>query len=291
MAAWRGLVRDEKHARVQAKAEARVADLAEKGEALKVEAALQAAAGREKMVRAIFKKAMLGVQMEVMSNWKKFLFDAKKERLLGEHAEAQKQVEQKMADSIAADMQTKNAMVTKMLVMNDKQLLQVTLNAWRGTVVRNQKSILRASVAGAHTEIAKAREEYESVQRRLAEEGSASALPFSSFLWPPGAVPAPPAPLARPRSPRRRRLFTTDGRHRAISSPTRLPAPASHRPSPPLPHRRREVRVARVSSRRGRAAPPRPRRGARGGGGRGPRRRLLAGGGGAEAPNFPRRGG
>ena len=62
---------------------------------------------------------MLGLQMEVMSNWKKFLFDAKKERLLGEHAEAQKQVEQKMADSIAADMQTKNAMVTKMLVMND----------------------------------------------------------------------------------------------------------------------------------------------------------------------------
>ena len=137
--------------------------------------------------------------MEVMSNWKKFLFDAKKERLLGEHAEAQKQVEQKMADSIAADMQTKNAMVTKMLVMNDKQLLQVTLNAWRGTVVRNQKSILRASVAGAHTEIAKAREEYESVQRRLAEEGSASALPFSSFLWPPGA--APPRCLARPLSP------------------------------------------------------------------------------------------
>ena len=168
--------------------------------------------------------------MEVMSNWKKFLFDAKKERLLGEHAEAQKQVEQKMADSIAADMQTKNAMVTKMLVMNDKQLLQVTLNAWRGTVVRNQKSILRASVAGAHTEIAKAREEYESVQRRLAEEGSASALPFSSFLWPPGAVPAPPPrPPVRPYPPpRRRRLITTDGRHRAISCPTRLPAPASH---------------------------------------------------------------
>ena len=63
MAAWRGLVRDEKHARVQAEAEARVADLAEKGEALKVEAALQAAAGREKMVRAIFKKAMLGLQV------------------------------------------------------------------------------------------------------------------------------------------------------------------------------------------------------------------------------------
>ena len=53
VAAWRGLVRDEKHARVQAEAEARVADLAEKGEALKVEAALQAAAGREKMVKAM----------------------------------------------------------------------------------------------------------------------------------------------------------------------------------------------------------------------------------------------
>ena len=231
---------------------------------------------------------MLGLQMEVMSNWKKFLFDAKKERLLGEHAEAQKQVEQKMADSIAADMQTKNAMVTKMLVMNDKQLLQVTLNAWRGTVVRNQKSILRASVAGAHTEIAKAREEYESVQRRLAEEGSASALPFSSFLWPPGAAPPapprPPAPPARPYPPpRRRRLITTDGRRRAIPAP-HLPTPASHRTSH-HPHRRREVRVARVSSRRGRAAPPRPRRRARGGGGRVAGRRLLAGGGGAEAPN------
>ena len=219
-----------------------------------------AAAAEEKMVRAIFKRCSV-------YKWKscrtgRNLFDAKKERLLGEHAELRSKSNKRW-----------RTRADTLLVMNDKQLLQVTLNAWRGTVVRNQKSILHASVAGAAPR-SRRRARYELCT--TAGGGGRECAAFS----PPLAAryrPAPPSRPTRPPVPAPPRLITTDGRHRA-TPPTRLPGP----PLPPSHHPLQAPKYARSSLKSTRscsasAASKSSRR-------RSPSsRRRLAGGGSAEA--------